>query len=94
MDEDAKEDVTRRKIKGQEKKMSFGAIFKAVVLIYVSGKIYGYIEENNTNPKKKTKKDKKNYKMFWKIEKEFQWYPHGLWKRGRIDLTLEKDHNK
>ncbi len=32
--------------------------------------------------------------MFWKIEKEFQWYPHGLWKRGRIDLTLEKDHNK
>jgi hypothetical protein len=53
MDEDVKEDVTRRKIKGQEKKMSFGAVFKAVVLIYVSGRIYGYIEENNTNPKKK-----------------------------------------
>jgi hypothetical protein len=32
--------------------------------------------------------------MFWIIEKEFQWYPHGPWKKGRIDLTLEKDHNK
>ncbi len=75
------------------KKHICGAIFKAVVLIYVLGRIQSYIEENNTNPKI-TKKDKKNYKMFWIIEKEFQWYPHGPWKKGRIDLTLEKDHNK
>lgn len=74
MDEDVKEDVTRRKIKGQEKKMSFGAVFKAVVLIYVSGRIYGYIEENNTNPKKKLQNVLENWKGVsmvspWTMEK-------------------------
>jgi len=64
-----------------------------VVLIYVSRRIYSYIEENNTTPKK-TKKDKKKLKMFWIIEKEFRWYPHGPWKIGRTNMTLGKDHNK
>ncbi len=74
--------------------MSFNVGSGVFVQVYVLGGICGYREENNKNPKKPKKR--KNYNMFWILEKSFNGIPtnHGKEEKqienwGRIEIKKE-----